>query len=42
MLLKNLIKDISEKQKKLKIRGLATNSKKVKKKVTFFFAVKRP
>ena len=39
MLLKNLIKNIPEKQKKLIIRGLATNSKKVKKGY-IFFAVK--
>ena len=36
MLLKNLIKNSPKSLKKLKIRGLATNSKEVKKKFIFF------
>ena len=36
MLLKNLIKDIPVKNKKIDVKGLAINSKKVKKDYIFF------
>ena len=39
MLLKNLISNISEEKKKIKITGLSTNSKEVKK-GNIFFAIK--
>ena len=36
MLLKKLIKNLSSEKKKIKIRGLSTNSKKIKKGFIFF------
>ena len=36
MLLKNLIKDIPIKNKKINVKGLAINSKKIKKNYIFF------
>ena len=40
MLLKNLIKDLPKNKEKIVISGISTNSKEIKKKLYFFFALK--